>query len=123
MNENEKIINFYLTNWIIIGNFISPCIDDIWFWYDDFFELYSILKKNNIFIKTIEVFVKNDISFYPPDFYYNWDNINENYKLLSDFIKIYKNKKREDLIFTCVVKNEILNNELNTLIYKKYKNN
>ncbi|MDD4151700.1 MAG: hypothetical protein PHR68_03735 [Candidatus Gracilibacteria bacterium] len=88
-----------------------------------FFINIGYFKKNNIFIKIIEVFVKNDMSFYPPDFYYNGDNINENYKLLSDFIKIYKNKKRDDLIFSCVIKDEILNNKINTLIYKKYKNN
>lgn len=119
MEKYKDIIDFYLEKWIKLWNYETPCIRDIWFIYSNINKLFNLIKQQELLVKTIEVFTWENIDFYPPDFYYNKNNINENYELLKKFLANYN--KDNNLYFTLFFNTPELENYINTLLVNKYK--
>ncbi len=119
MEKYKDIIDFYLKNWIKLWNYETICINDVWFNYWDIIKLHNLVIQQELFIKSIEVFLWENIEFYPPDFYYNWFSKIENYKLVKDFLDNYN--KNNNLYFTLFFDNSELENHINSFLIEKYK--
>ena len=118
----NDIVEFYLTKWKLLWNYKNPCIGDIWFEINNLKYLINKMKKNKFFIEIIEIFKKNDLSFYPSDFYYSWGNFIENYKLIDKFLYglVFD---LNNYYYTLVFKDSLLENIINELLCEKYKQN
>lgn len=56
------------------------------FCYVDFLSILKLLKSDNIIISSIELYKKQTYEFIPPNFWYHWDDLNECYILIEDFL-------------------------------------
>lgn len=121
MEKYKNIINLYLENWVKLWKYEVICLKDIWFSYLDINNLFNLIVENEIIIKNIEVFTWNSIDFLPPDFYYQWCDKIENYKLVKKFLNKYN--KNDNLYFTLVFDNLELEKQINILLIDKYREN
>lgn len=56
------------------------------FWYMDFLSILKLLKTDNIIISSIELYKKQTYDFIPPNFGYHWNDLNECYSLIEQFL-------------------------------------
>ena len=116
---DKNIIEIYLDRWKDIWNYEKVCVGSIWFDILDFRDIISLLKKNNILIKSIELFSKDTLKFIPPDFWFDGENLDENYSKIDSFLKSLYNL--DTMFFVLSFNEESIENEINIFLNKKYE--
>lgn len=114
----SEILGLYINEWVNIWNYENPCVESIGFAIIDLKSLLSLLNKEGVLIKSMELFDKNTLNFIPPDFWYDKSDFNENRKHLDSFLKSLLNLN--EFYFALSIWNQKIAEELNKTIKIKY---
>lgn len=115
----EKILEKYLNDWIKMRwDYTDLSPRWIWFSYDWIYELIKYFKDEKIIVSFVEVF--KNYEYFPPDFYYWWNNVSENYHWIELFLNDYKDDN-SNLLFILWFNNDDLNKILTDILRNKFK--